>query len=174
MNSIISDLIQKQAEPEPSKPSGFDYLTKLVVPLLALVALIVADFRQERTLMWALLGVTVLSLLVGFLSRAAGWTKVRAGARRDERFARRAFPALRKLVERFGDFADQSHCNTVHYVALHELSQGRSDLFGKLGIPSVNFFRALWSNLSDDIAAQKPTLGNFKTTIALEPAHLPL
>ena len=43
-------------EQQPRKPTTFDVLTKLIVPLLTLVAVVIAQLQRQRLFFWALLG----------------------------------------------------------------------------------------------------------------------
>jgi hypothetical protein len=113
--SILPSLNSPYLTPqsEPPKPSGFDYLTKLVVPVLALVALILTRSPRQTALTWALLAVAVISLLAGFYSQLFGWIRRRLAAWRDERTARQEFLALRGFVQRFGEFVTWGNANAV-------------------------------------------------------------
>lgn len=146
-----------------SGPSTFDYITKLAVPVLALVTLIATQSQQQPALTWGLLGLAFLSVLVGFYPQAAPWLKRRREARRDERLARREFAKLRQFVEDFGRFVNNQGGDSLEYVLVHEVFQGRTDKLSGLGLPSANLFQGFWSNLSQDVATEKPSLAAFRT-----------
>jgi hypothetical protein len=146
------------------KRTPFEVLTQLVVPSLLVVATIVSLMKDQRRLAWSLVGVLVLSLLIGLYPLAASWAKARARRRRDERTARRAFPALRRFVEQFGEFVSVQRSDTLHYIAQSDVCGGNADRLNKLGMPNANPFYLPWHNTNDRVASLPPNLTNFKAT----------
>ncbi|MBZ5544300.1 MAG: hypothetical protein LAO07_11570 [Acidobacteriia bacterium] len=125
---------------------------------------IVALVQDQRLLAWALVGLFVLSLVVGFYPVAASWAGACMQRRGDEIIARREFPELRKLVEQFGEFIDRGRGDNLHYVVQSDVYGGYSDRFNTLGLPNINLFQSLWCNLTERAANQKPTPTDLKTT----------
>lgn len=148
---------------EPPKPSAFDYLTKLIVPL---AALILARYQRQTALIWALLAVAVVFLLAGFYPQFAGRARRLWRVWRDWRIARQAFPALRTFVERFGEFVSGQRNDTIHYIIQSDVCGNRSDIFSRFNLPNARIFQAFWSDLQMIAAEEKPTPANFKAAAA--------
>jgi hypothetical protein len=146
------------------KRTPFEVSTQLVVPSLLVVATIVSLMKDQRRLAWSLVGVLVLSLLIGLYPLAASWAKAQARRRRDERTARRAFPELRKFVEQFGEFVSLQRSDTLHYIAQSDICGGNPDRLNRLGMPNANLFYLPWHNMNDRVANLPPNLTNFKAT----------
>jgi hypothetical protein len=135
------------------KPSAFDYLTRLLLPALALVAMILT--REHTRLSWALLALTVLFLGIGFYPAARAGLRRRLQHREDKRVARGALPEFRRLVGRFGDFVNTSTNDTLHYILQNEACQGFTDRYTRLGIPELGLWSAFWSHLAQRVDRQQ-------------------
>jgi hypothetical protein len=151
----------RDGQPVPKRPSAFDLVTKLVVPV---VLVFVANLQEQRARFWVLIGFALLSFVVSFYPLAASWTKTRMQRRRDERIARRAFPELRRFVEQFGEFVSLQRSDTLHYVAQSDICGGNPERLNKLGMPNANLFYLPWHNMNDRVASLPPNLTNFKAT----------
>lgn len=162
LSSLNSPFLAPQ--PEPPKPSGFDYLTKLIVPVLALVALILTRSPRQSALTWALLAVAVIFLLAGFYSQFFGWVRRRLKTLSDKRTARRAFPELRNYIERFGSFVSRQKADTLHYIVQSEVCGNRSDILSQFNLPSADIFQSWWADLYTRAAGDKPSPASFKGT----------
>lgn len=160
-----------QEEGRPQRPSPFDFLTKLLIPGLALVALIVAQLQDQRTLSWVLLGFLIAALAIGFYQPLKGRLKFRINRWRDERRARRFFPELRKFSHRFREFVDTGRSDTLHYIALHELNRSNTSEFVKLGLPSVGLFNGFSYHFTTRIENQEVSLTGLLQSV-LEFNHL--
>jgi hypothetical protein len=160
---ILSDLLN-QGEPEkPPKPTAFDYLTKLILPVLALVALILTRSEKQTALTWGLLVFAFISLVAGFFPQLAAWAKGKVQHGSDERVARRAFSELRKFIQRFGEFVG-SGSDTLHHIVESELCGNNPEMAAQLGLPSIGIFQGFWTTLSDRAAIERPTLASFMGT----------
>ncbi len=142
--------------------SVLDYITKLAVPVLALVTLIATQSQQQPALMWSLLGLAFVSLLIGFYPQVSPWLKRRRQARRDERLARQAFAQLRQFVKDFERFVNDRGGDSLEYVLRTEVFRGGDDLRRLLGVPSANLLLSFYWNLSGDVDTEKPSLAAFR------------
>ena len=138
---IVSRFGTPEETEQPPKPTTFEILTKLILPALGLVALIIAQLQQQRTLLWALLAFVLLSLATAFLPSKI---RHRVRERRDERVARRAFPEFKRFLRQFGEFVDYGRSDCLHEIAFRELCQNRSDVFDRLRIVPVHLFNGFW------------------------------
>ena len=107
---------------EQAKPAGVDILTKLIVPMLSVVAFIVALIKDHPSLASALVGIIVLSLAASFYPAVALKTKGLLNRRRDDRRAREALPGFRNLLRRFEHFVGYPNQTTD---TLHEIARAR-------------------------------------------------
>lgn len=147
--------------PSP-KPRGFEYYAKNIVPVIAAVAVIIAQLQRQETLMWALLAVFVFSLLGVFFPQVIAWAKGRRQSRKDDRIARQQFRALKGFVGRFGEFVAWGQPPSVDGAIANAF--GKSfDTLKKFGIPSINLFWGLWNDVNARAARQKPGLVSFET-----------
>lgn len=161
---ILSDALGPGEPEKPPKPTAFDYLTKLILPVLALVALILTRSEKQTALTWGLLGFAFLSLLAGFYPQLASWVKKQARSDRDERIAKRAFPELKKLIYRFGEFVG-SRSDTLHSIVQSEVCGNNQDMATRLGLPNIQIFQGFWTTVSARAAVERPTLATFKGTV---------
>jgi hypothetical protein len=144
-----------------AKPSGFDFLTKLVVPALSLVAVIIAQLQQQqRAVLWGLLGFAFLSLAAGFYPAVKTRSKTWIHTRRGKQVARQRFPEFKKFVRQFGEFVDMGRNDTLHYIISSELYQGNVAELGKLGLPTVGLFNGFWYHFNLRIDRMKPSLAD--------------
>jgi len=135
-----------QAQP---KLSLFDYVTRLVLPGLSLLAVILKKDMQP-SMSWALLAFMVFSLAVGFYHPAAASLRLWSERREDRRVARKAFPELRKFVHRFEEFIDnQFQVGMLYYIAQCDVCDGDGLRYQALRLPDLSVWRAFWKNLAD-------------------------
>jgi hypothetical protein len=151
---------------EPPKPTPFDYAARFIIPILSLAAVVVTGLQQHPLAMGVLIAITVFSLVLGFLPQATAWSSRYTQVRRDERSASRAFPALRKFVDRFGEFASTSSGVTFHAIAQSEARSEDPGPLMKLGMPSIDIFQGFWSTLYERAKTEEPNLPNFKLTLS--------
>ncbi|MGD0325771.1 MAG: hypothetical protein ABSD45_18745 [Terriglobia bacterium] len=160
----LSDLLDPHEPEKPPKLTIFDYVTKLILPVLALVAVILTRSQKQTALAWGLLGFAFLSLLAAFYPQIASFVKEQARSRRDERIAKRAFPELRKLIYRFGEFVG-SNSDTLHYIFQSEVCGNNPYMVTtRLGLPSLDIFQGFWATVRDQAASEKPNLASFRGT----------
>lgn len=162
---ILSDLLNQHDPERPPRPTAFDYLTKLVLPVLALVALILTRSQKQTVLTLGLLVFAFISLVAGFYPEFSAWAKEKAQARMDSRTAKRTFPALKKFVARFGEFVDPSGASTVHGIAESEVQAHDSGLLMARGLPPIGLFYDLWANLSRDVDSQPPNVASLTASL---------
>lgn len=152
---------------EPQKPTSFDYATRFIIPLLSLVAVIVSALQQHPVAMGVLIGITVFSLILGFLPQARAWAGSRAQARHDERAARLAFPALRKFVGRFGEFVSTSSGVGLHAIAQSDARPAGPGPLMQLGLPTIiDIFQGLWFTLNERTTIEHPTRANLRLSLS--------
>jgi len=117
---------------ELKKPSSFDVITKLLLPALALAALILGQIKGSPPgFLWALLGLTVFLVIFGFVytpltEKRRQWHE----QARDIQAVAYALPELRRLARAFAEFVDSGR--TLHYVIANELCQHKPELLAKV------------------------------------------
>jgi hypothetical protein len=128
------------------KTAASDYLARLVVPSLGIIATIVVSLRGMPTsIEWGLIGVTVLSLILGFLPVMRSVFERVVDRMRDRRAVHVHHPQLRALAHRFEDFVNGSRQDTLHYTCDSFLCEGHGQKIEKLGMPNM----AAWSGRSE-------------------------
>lgn len=119
----MGDFYLEQPEPPQQPRTWFDYLTQVIIPVLALIATIVAGASQktDKELFWGLVVVLVLALLVGPVRAQLRslWT-----AKKNRDVAREYLPKIQKSLERFSVFVSRQRQDTLHYIILHQVGNG--------------------------------------------------
>jgi hypothetical protein len=160
MSQIFGNMFGSE-RPEPPRLTPFDYLTRLIVPVIALLALIVAQLHDQRAVMWVLIVIASLSLIASFYPLVVEWLNRWLDARRDRRIARREFPRLREFVERFEGFVAPNRGDALHGALLDAFNRN-SEIINKFGIPPAQLFRGFWLELNQRAMKQRPTVENFE------------
>lgn len=150
-------------EERPPKPTTFDVLTKLVVPVLALVAVVVAQIQQQRVFSWVLLGVLLLFLAIGFYPSLKALGRERIHDWQDGRAAKRAFPEFKRFLRRFAEFADLPHSrtDTLHAILLETCNRNSTE-FEKFRVTAAELFHAFSKQLTTRIERQPANLANLQ------------
>ena len=137
--------------------------------LLAAVSLVAYIFTQvsdkHPTESKVLLGFTI------FLVAASYYTPLKRQAarlverRRDDAFARNAFPKFREFVHRFGEFIDSRMNNTLHAIVLNEILQGRADRPAAFSIPNIQLWHGWWQYFWQRIDRQHDTMAEVQAAL---------
>lgn len=152
------------------KPSAFDFATRLLVPTLTLIALIFTQVNGKQPgLAWSLVGLTLLSLGVGFLPSVKTKMHKWSEQAKDKAVATQAFPEFRKFVNRFHDFVVDGRCDTLHYIVQDELVRGDGIRYQQLAMPGIGFWGAPLEFFLRRIDAQRPSMVELK--MAIEEFH---
>ena len=153
--------------PEHTRPSAFEYVTRLLLPALSLVALIVTSFTIRRaSVSWSLLGLTGLLLIFGFWRPISRSVRNLVGGVRCQRAARRAFPEFRHIVHGFAEFIGTQRNDTLHQIVEREAYQGRTDQFMRHGIPEVAIWSSFHRHLLQRIDQKYPSTSEFKELVS--------
>jgi hypothetical protein len=148
---VLANAAERQAQP---KLNLFDYVTKLILPVLSLSVVIFKKDIQPP-MFWSLLAVMVVSFAAGFYHPIAVWLQLRRERREDRRVARKAFPELRKFVHRFEEFIG-NQANTLHYVAQCDVCDGNGLRYNALGLPELSIWQAFVKNLAERLDRMDP------------------
>ncbi len=158
---------------DSKNPSSFDFVTKLLLPALALIALILGQIRGSPPgLQWALLVLIVLLVGFGFFY-APFATKIRRWREqaREIQATAGALPELRRLARNFAEFVDTGRPDTFHYIVVSELCQGNGELIAKLPIPDVSLWYHLSVYFSQRVVRLRPKMSELQATM-MEFHHL--
>lgn len=157
----IMDLLPYLGQREEHKPSTFDYVTRLLIPLSALLVAILGLVRKPSPVLWFVLAFALLILVIGIFpvlsARIRKWTD-RA---KDRRAARKAFPEFRKFVRRFGEFVNTSSNNTLHSIIEHEASKAPGQTVATPEIPNIGLWNAFWYHLAQRVQRQRTSISEF-------------
>lgn len=134
------------ARQEHPKLSVFDYVSRLVLPGLALLTVILKKDIPPRGF-WAVLAFMFVSFAAGFYQPIAAVWRYWSERREDRRVARKALPELRKFVHRFEQFID-GQTSTLHYIAQCDVCNGDGMRYNSLRLPNLSVWHAFWQNLA--------------------------
>jgi hypothetical protein len=104
-------------DPE-QKDKKFEFVARLLVPLAALLA---ATLQQQRANLF--LAVAVFSLAVGLIDPVGSRVTALRNRRHDLALARKALPALRRFIARFGEFVDSNRNDSLHSIVRDTIAQ---------------------------------------------------
>lgn len=141
---VLANAAGRQEQP---KLSLFDYVTKLFLPGLSLLAMILKKDIQPP-MFWSLLAFMVVSFAAGFYHPITAWVRLWRERREDRRVARKAFPELRRFVHRFEEFI-RNEGSTLHYIAQCDVCDGDGLRYQALRLPELSVWHAFWKNLAD-------------------------
>lgn len=145
MSTLELELLRANEQP---KNDAFDYVSRLILPGLSLVALI-ATRNIKPALSWPLGIFAIVSFVVGLHQPITGAFHRWAENRKDRRTAREAFPELRKFVHRFESFLNMSRSDTLHYIAQSEVCDGHGLRYNALALPELSVWLGFWKYLTE-------------------------
>ena len=160
---LLNPLGGPPEDQQPRKPTTFDVLTKLVVPLVALVAVIIAQLQQQRLFFWVVLGVLLLFLALGFYPSLKALVRERMQNWQDGRTAKRAFPEFKRFLRRFSEFADlpYSRTDTLHAILLETCNRNSTE-FEKFRVTAAELFHDFSKQLTARIERQPTNPANLR------------
>src|SRR5260221_85051 len=122
MSTFELELLAHAADRQAPQLNVFDYVTRLVLPGLALLTVILKKDIPPLAF-WALLAFMFVSFAAGFYHPMTAMFRSWHERREDRRVARKALPELRKFVHRFEEFID-SQTSTLHYITVSDVCEG--------------------------------------------------
>lgn len=157
-----------EGPPEAQQPASidlFDIVTRLVLPL-ALVLVAVAQLDVETVWYWVVLGLAVLSFIVGIYHPTKNSVEKWRARRRDMRRARDAYPEFKRFVIRFGAFVDTDAQHDLGTIVERELQRPKVTSRDKLGMTRERVFQGFWHHLHKRLHRQTPRLEEFLDTVS--------
>lgn len=158
--------IIKPVEKDKGPPT---WITKLVLPILSLLATITSLLRDQPVLAWCLFTLTVVLFASGFYGPVVAGARGLCGRKHDNRLARQAWPDLSALVERFVAFVNPSNADTLHAAATSVHDQAGQDVARVIqahGIVPISVFYGFWDHVRQHCQQDKRDLGSLQRTIA--------
>jgi hypothetical protein len=162
----IDYFLQPNEEQHSAKSTPIGYVGGIVLPVLAIVAVIVVGWNgKQLKLMWALTALAVIALLVGpfvwlLAAIQRGWNRMG-----DQRAAHRYFPLLQEQVARFGQFVGGTS-DTLHYICDSTLCGGDGARQARLAMPDISAWSGRWSIFYRRIVRQKPSAEGLEFAVA--------
>lgn len=157
---------QPENEPNPQKPSAFDIAAKLLLPALSLAAFIlVQQTGRQTSLMWALLGLTILFVVIGFYPTLRIKIRARSERAENERKAKDAIPQFRNFVRRFGEFVSTLRSDTLHSL-LGEAGRAPGQSAPVPTIPEIGLWYDFWFHFAQRIERQRLGLVDFQFALS--------
>ncbi len=128
-----------------------------------MLASVVALFKDQRALAWALIVVFAVSLASSFYSAIAAKLRAAINGRRNDELARKAVPDFRKLLRRFEYFVGYPTQNNdmLYEIARNELCLGNTASLDQLHLLPADMFRDLCYGLEHRMARRAKTLEEF-------------
>lgn len=158
-------LPEEETSQQP-KLTAFDYTTKLIVPVLAIVAtVLLAFYGKKSAIIWGLMGLAALSLALGFSGQLKNAIAALLEGRKDRRAVKFYFPRLQKLVVRFGDFVDGGRSDTLHYIADSFLCEGHGQRIALLGMPNMAAWSGRFGLFAGSLDCRRPTLAGLQLAV---------
>ena len=138
----------------PMRRDPFDWLTKFVVPLLALLGTITSLLKDQRQIAMLLAAVVLLSMAISLVPLMSRKMRDWRAIRRYDRAAKVTWPELTRLVETFGTFIGQSRSDSVHGL-LGQFSNPHfvaiSQLVRQYDFVPAPVFYGPWKQVSDGV-----------------------
>lgn len=142
---------------ETSRPSAFEYVTRLVVPLGFLIVA-VSQLSPESWGFWIALGVALLSFTIGIYHPSKRKVQRWLARRRDNRRAQDAFPQLQQFASRFGEFVESGNGDRLGEIVRKELKQEHVTSREELGASREKIFEGFYRHLNQRLERQDPDL----------------
>ena len=141
--------------PQPNTPSVFDYFTKAILPIIAIIA---APFIKDSVAVRSVLGLGLASILIGLLlPKLKGWWGRKAELNADRRFIAMAFPQLQAHARKCEKFTNTRSSDTLYYIC-NELFEHNSDRAqAVLGVGSPYMFSCLFDSATVRLNSPPPT-----------------
>ncbi len=149
----------------PDNPSNREFTARDIVPILALIAFVVVNlFGKWPRLSWILV---VVAVFFGILDHYSALQErfLKWKARRDDRrTVKKAFPAFRDLVRRFGPFIDNRMNDTLHHIVHNELypQLPNSRL---IQFPNIDLWSSHWLYFSQKLDRLPLTMAEFQPVL---------
>jgi hypothetical protein len=153
--SDLSWLDLNEAQHKPQRPTAFDYATRLVVPVVAIVASIIRPSEK-----WILVGLAFFSLALAFVTPLVAFISRRRSRANDDKAARIFFPELTNLANQFAAYVNPSRSDTLHYAVHSELCNGNGALISKLCLPDLTLWNGQLSFFIQRLRTQRATAAN--------------
>jgi hypothetical protein len=154
------------SETAETKPTNLELTARVVLPSLTLIAFVVANlFAKSPRLSWILIGFGICFSILSYYSTLKRWFLKWKTSRDDERVATKAFPELRTLAERFGQFVNRGTNNTLHYIVESDIYQGRPELRADCQLPNIEMWAAHWQYFTERIDRQPKTMRELRPVL---------
>src|ERR1700730_7159685 len=149
-----------------TKSSNLELTASVVIPILALIAVVVANvYGKWPRLSWALVGVAVFFGVLGHYSALKTQLLKWKSLLDDRRAVKRAFPKFQKLVGRFGQFANRQTPDTLHYIVESDIQQGRAELQTALQLPNVDLWYVPLQYFVERLNRMPRRMGEFRPAL---------
>jgi hypothetical protein len=149
-----------------TKPSNLELTARVVLPSLTLIAFAVTNlFNKWPRLSWVLIAFGICFSVLSYYSTLKRWFIKWKASWDDRRVARRAFPELLVLVQRFGPFVNRGTSDTLHYIVESDIYQGRADLRADCQLPNIDIWFAQWQYLAERLDRQPKSMRELRPAL---------
>jgi hypothetical protein len=158
------------------KQSSF---AKLWLPSLSLLATIVSVAKDRPTLAWSLFALTILLFLSEYARSIIAAVRSPVLQWRDDRTARRVWPEVQALVQRFGPFVDSMRGDNIHALIHHPSGAEAARLLQAECLVPIDVLYGIWDHVRQhaqdrhpDSAALHQTLDAFTSLLHVYNRHV--
>jgi hypothetical protein len=145
------------------KRSFFEFVTLVIVPLVATIASIVQ--QKQRTVALILAAVAVLSLLISGAPKVKRWFKQWRLRRKERAVSAMAFEDLRGRIHKFEQFASARRNDTLYLIVFNNLCQSSQADFDNLHLAPPMLFCEFWEHLRNRVDVAEPSFDALGATI---------
>jgi hypothetical protein len=152
-----------------NRASNLELTARVVLPALTLIAYVVVNLQgKSPRLYWLLIAFGICFSILSYYSPLQSELLKWKSARDDRQTARKAFPELLSLIDRFEQFVNRQTSDTLHYMVASDIYQGRADLRADCQLPNVDlwyvtcqYFSERMNRVPRTMAELKPALMEF-------------
>jgi len=160
----VDFFLQEKNDQPPATLTPIDWLTKVFVPVFAIVAAVFVGLNgKQPRMLWGFIAVAVISLLVGPFQWL--WYALQRWLERikDRRAARRYLRLLQDQVAQFGQFVGGTS-DTLHYIS-DSMCAGDPVKIARLAMPNRAAWSERWRILYLRLTSQKPSVRELRFAI---------
>lgn len=150
-----------------TKTSNLELTARVVIPILALIAFVVANvYGKWPRLSWVLVGVAVFFGVLGHYSALKRVVLKWKARWKDRRTAKKAFPELQEFVRRFAQFVNRQTNDTLHYIVESDIYRGQPALRADCQLPNQDIWIVMRQYFFDRIERQPKTMKELRPALS--------
>jgi hypothetical protein len=145
---------------EPHRRRSYQVFTDAILPILAIVATLVAPLRFSGSLLrWLVLGLValaLLSILIGVAPRIWRWFAQQRAQRREQPVCIEGLNELRDYIGEFEACVSTRRSDTLNAIVFGKLCGSTQVTFDSLGLAPPQIFSEFWEQIQSRASSQSP------------------